>query len=531
MGTKRRGGLSRRRFLAGAGLGILGAGAVGCGEDSLRPAGELEALVVGSGFGGAVAALRLGQAGVPTTVLERGLAWPVSDQHDTFTATLNPDWRSTWLRDRTVAPMGPSFRIDRGLGVLAREEFDHMQVYTGAGVGGGSLVYGCMTVPPTRSIFERVFGSMVSFNDMEQQWLPRVMAMLDASPVPQEVLDQPFYAMSRYFIATCREAGVPTRLIDLATDWEAISAEVRGTVPAAATVGELLYGGNSGYKNSLDRNYLPAAVATGFVTIETQMDVVAVHRGPRGTWAVDVRHMDGSGETVREETRTCDLLVLAAGSLGTTKLLLQLQREGGLPGLGDALGGGWGANGNTMFMRSDLDQPTGDMQANPPVVAAFDLDNPHAAIVVENAPFPIGSDCACLLQLAVSDDPQRGRLELDARGDSLQLEWPEHSHAATVEAVQDFARRMSQRDGGRLGHGWLPDVTRNFTYHPLGGAPMGEVCDSWGRVHGAPGLAVVDGALIPGNTACSNPSLTIAAVAERAMDTLVREELPRLRRA
>ena len=65
----------------------------------------------------------------------------------------------------------------------------------------------------------------------------------------------------------------------------------------------------------------------------------------------------------------------------------------------------------------------------------------------------------------------------------------------------------------------------NSTWHSLGGASMGTVCDLDGRVHGQRGLYVLDGALIPGTTAACNPSMTIAAVAERAMDNLVANDV------
>ena len=515
------------------GAAVLGASALpgalaGCSGDAARPTGERKAIVIGSGFGGAVAALRLAEAGVRVTLLERGMAWPIEDDGDTFSLSLNADRRSTWLRDRTVAPLGPAFRIERHLGVLAREDFDTMKVYTGAGLGGGSLVYGCMTVQPTEAIFQRVFGSDLSWSSMDGHWFPLVRRMLGAEPVPQDIFEAPFYEMSQRFAETCMDAGVRTELIDLATDWAVVRAEMEGARRPSAILGELLYGGNSGYKNSLDRTYLEAAAATGFLEVRTQHEVVRIDRSQRGTWIADVQVLEADGSVASTDTFEADMLFLGAGSLGTTRLLLRMQREGRLVGLPNTLGEQWGANGNAMFMRSNLRFGTGRMQANPPIMAAFDLDNPHTAIVVENAPFPIGFDCNCLLQLAVSDDPQRGRLELDDRGESLQLEWPEHSHEATLRAVEDFATRMEAHDGGTLGHPWLREVTKDFTYHPLGGAAMNHVCDTFGRVAGEPGLYVVDSALIPGNTACSNPSLAIAAVAERALDTIVRQDLRRL---
>jgi cholesterol oxidase len=517
-----------RALLAGLGAGVV-PGVAGCGDTLAEPErGPLRALVIGSGFGGSIAALRLGQAGVRTTVLERGKAWPVDPAGGTFALSLGPDNRSTWLRDRSIAPIGPAFPIDSPrLGVLAREDFDTMKVYTGAGVGGGSLVYGCMTVKPTEALYRRLLGDQVPWEEMVSTWFPLTKQMLAASPVPDDILAADFYTMSRRFREVCAGAGVPTELIDLATDWSVVRQEMAGEVEAAAIVGELLYGANSGYKNSLDRNYLPQAVATGQVDIRPQHEVRSIHRHAHG-WAVDVQELREDGSGHNPHTLEADLVVVAAGSLHTTRLLLEMQQRGDVTGMEDRLGTQWGANGNTMFMRSGLDADTGRMQANPPIVAAFDLDNSHTPIVVENAPFPVGFECNCLMQLAVSEDPQRGRLELGSGAAGLQLDWPETSHALTVDAVLDFVERMNRQDGGQLGNNWLPEPTRDFTYHPLGGAAMGVVCDSAGRVGGEPGLYVVDGALVPGNSACSNPSWLIAALAERAMATIVAQDLRRL---
>jgi cholesterol oxidase len=67
--------------------------------------------------------------------------------------------------------------------------------------------------------------------------------------------------------------------------------------------------------------------------------------------------------------------------------------------------------------------------------------------------------------------------------------------------------------------------TINSTWHSLGGACMGSVCDLNGRVLGHKGLYVLDGALMPGTTAACNPSMTIAAIAEHAMDQIVKNDI------
>lgn len=507
--------------LADGGFPDVGGADDGLPDVSLTPK---TAIVVGSGYGGAVAALRLAEAGVQVTVIERGRAWPVQADGETFCTNLRPDGRSTWKRTQTVTPLGPSFRIDSSLGVLAREDFDNMQVYTGAGVGGGSLVYGCMTVQPQRSLFDAVFAGQLSYDELDTTWYPLVQQMLQASPIPEDLFQADFYQMSRRFQATGDQAGIRSLRIDLATDWEAVRREMRGEARESAIVGDLLYGANSGYKNSLDRTYLPAAVATGNTQILVQSEVTGIARTLAGGWVVFVEETDRDGTVVATHEYESDLLFLAAGSVGTTRLLLNAQREGTVTGLENALGTNWGNNGNVMFMRSEIETDTGTRQANPPVLAADYTDNPHVPILVENAPFPIGFECNCLLQLAVSADPTRGRFGLNQDG-SLALEWPEDGSQSTVDAVQAFSDQMARVDGGRMGSSWLQAPTRHFTYHPLGGAAMGSVCDTFGRVRNAPGLYVVDSALIPGAVGCANPSWTIAAVAERALATIVRQDL------
>src|SRR5699024_4167248 len=109
----------------------------------------------------------------------------------------------------------------------------------------------------------------------------------------------------------------------------------------------------------------------------------------------------------------------------------------------------------------------------------------------------------------------RGRVVYDPGQDRGVIRWPADGDAAILHGhIDPTARRIV----GPTGH--LTDTNRmlNSTWHPLGGAAMGSVCDLDGRVLGQRGLYVVDGALIPGTTAACNPSWTIAAIAERALD-------------
>src|SRR5688500_9303872 len=112
--------ISRRDFLlsmaAGAGYLLGNNGPFKLIEESE----EVKALVIGSGFGGAVAALRLAQAGIPVTVIERGKRWPITDEQNTFSTIFKPDGRSAWLSPRTVLPGTDTTPINVFPGVLDR---------------------------------------------------------------------------------------------------------------------------------------------------------------------------------------------------------------------------------------------------------------------------------------------------------------------------------------------------------------------------------------------------------------------------
>jgi cholesterol oxidase len=168
------GGVSRRGFLIGTGstLGALAlpswwTAAVANPRRALATGDHVPALVIGSGYGGAVAALRLTQAGVATHIVEMGRSWttPGSDGK-IFCNMLDPDGRSSWLRTQTDQPVGyflgfPANKsITKYTGVLDSEKFAATRIYQGRGVGGGSLVNGGMAVTPKRENFGAILPTV-----------------------------------------------------------------------------------------------------------------------------------------------------------------------------------------------------------------------------------------------------------------------------------------------------------------------------------------------------------------------------------
>ena len=241
---------------------------------------DAKAIIIGSGFGGAVAALRLGQAGIDTVVLERGRAWPIKDptRNATFATFEEPDGRAAWLSPVIRTPGYEGTRIRVYPGVLEVLAEDGITVMAGAGVGGGSLVYSGVLVQPPRELFEQVFPRSIDYGEMDRVYYPRVRGILKPAPIPDDILATDYYATGRVVREHGVRAGFPVRersaqfgnatwKMDLNVDWEVIRGEIAGTRVPSAIIGEQWYGNNSGAKLSVDRNYLPQAAATGFVQI------------------------------------------------------------------------------------------------------------------------------------------------------------------------------------------------------------------------------------------------------------------------
>ena len=457
---------------------------------------DIEAIVVGSGFGGAVAALRLAQAGVRTLVLERGRRWPIRPSGDTFAPSFNPDRRSAWFR--TSWNGRP---IERYAGVRDMIEGDGMTVTQGAGVGGGSLVYAAFTYQPSREMFRRALGDVIDYDAMERVFYPRVRAMLKASPIPDDVLAAPCAAGARRFIAQAEAAGFHARRLDMAVDWNIVREEIAGEREPSWIVGEFTT--NSGAKNTLDRNYLAEAEGAGPVEIRPLHRVTAIAERKAG-FRVSFEAIDELGAVVTRDAVDCRLLVLAAGSIGTSTLLLRARSKGTLTRLGENVGRFWGGNGDRFV-------PVAEERRMITGVSFEHLDNPHGPVVVEDTPD---------VRFVMTCDGV-GTLRYDPERDDVALEWPADDPAKTAATrASAYTNQILETRNG------LPPFKTHVTsrtVHPLGGAVIGQVCDSFGRVLGYDGLYVVDGALLPATSGCANPSLTIAALAERALERIVHE--------
>ncbi|WP_113699829.1 GMC oxidoreductase [Nonomuraea lactucae] len=534
--------VSRRGFITGTGS-ILGAAALtglspAARAHTLRAAvpitdgAHVPALVIGTGYGGSVAALRLAQAGVDVHMIEMGMAWDTpGPDGKIFCNTLSPDRRSYWLRTRTKAPLNYflGFPIDRDIprytGILDAEDFGGITVYQGRGVGGGSLVNGGMAVTPRRENFGAVLPS-VNADEMYGVYYPRANAELGVGTVDPAWFDSTAcYQYARVGRKHAQRSGFPFVFVPDVYDWDYMEQEAAGTVPKSALAGEILYGNNHG-KKSLQQTYLARARATGKVTVSPLHKVTSVAPAAGGRYTVVIEQLNTNGETTATKTVTADRVFFAAGSVGTSKLLVRLKATGALPGLNDEVGKGWGDNGNVMCGRANhLWDPTGKLQSSIPCCG---IDNWAAGgAFAEIAPLPTGIETYASFYLSITRNPHRAQFSWNAATGRVDLNWQTSWKQPSI----DMARTIFDKINAKEGTIYRTDLFGVYkiwgdqlTYHPLGGAVLDRATDNYGRLTAYPGLYVIDGSLIPGNTSV-NPFVTITALAERNIEKIIATDL------
>ncbi|MEV5505407.1 GMC oxidoreductase [Streptomyces orinoci] len=538
--------LSRRRLLgravlsaaALAGASTLSALPQAVAQQRSRSGSFVPAVVVGTGYGAAVSALRLAEAGIPTLMLEMGRLWntPGPDGR-VFCGMLNPDRRSSWFRTRTQAPLSSFLWLDvvnrdieRYPGVLDRVDYDHMSVYVGRGVGGGSLVNGGMAVVPRREYLRQVLPRIDSAR-MYGRYFPRANAMLRVNLIDKGWFESTdWYRFARVSREQAGRAGLHTVFIPNVYDFGYMRREADGRVPRSALAGEVIYGNNHG-KASLDKTYLAAALGTGKVVIETLHQVRAIRQERDGSYVLTVDQTDEGGAVLRRKEIGCRYVFLGAGSLGSTELLLRARETGALPDLGTEIGRGWGPNGNVMTARaSHLWQPTGAHQSCIPVLGIDDWDNPDHPVFAEIAPLPAGLETWASLYLAITRNPERGTFVYDKAAGRARLRWTRDQSAPAVAAARSLFDRMNRANRTHYRRDLFGTPAKafadDFCYHPLGGCVLGRATDDYGRVRGYRHLYVNDGALIPGSVGV-NPFVTITALAERNVERVIAEDIAR----
>ncbi len=522
---------------------------------------DYDVLIIGSGFGGSVSALRLTEKGYKVGVLEAGRRFA---DHE-FAKT---SWR---LREFLWAPRLGCYGIQR-IHLLR-----NVMILAGAGVGGGSLNYAnTLYVPPEPFFNDQQWSHITDWReelmphyDQAKRMLGVVMnpTFTDADRIMKEVADE--MGVGDTFTPT--PVGVFFGADGQKTPGKTVPDPYFGGVGPARTgcieCGECMTGCRHGAKNTLVKNYLGLAEKAGAQVIP-MTTVTGFSQRPDGTWEIETVR---TGRWARKSRRTYTArhLILAAGTWGTQKLLFKMRDSGTLPKLSDKLGVLTRTNSESivgagrMEARPDLDLTHG--------VAITSSIHPTPDTHVEPCRYGKGSNAMGLLQTLMTDGPGAGGSDVprwkqlfinagqDPRGMLRMLSprrWSERTMISLVMQHLDNSittytkkgalggRRMTSKQGhGEPNPTWIPvgnEVTRRIaekidgvaggtwgelfniplTAHFLGGAAIGDspergVIDPYQRVYGYPTLHVMDGAAISANLGV-NPSLSITAQAERA---------------
>ncbi|MGU3410674.1 GMC oxidoreductase [Microbacterium sp. M1A1_1b] len=521
--------------------------------------------VIGSGFGASVAAARLAAAaGNDVVVLERGREWVPGDFPTDVTS----------MRQALRTRSNPLGLFDLQLGT----DVDRL---TANGLGGGSLVYANVLLEARPEVFDTVWPTSIDA-DVLRPYADRVRAVLRPEQFtgPSDKA-APLDRLGRLHGRTPRRLPLAVKITG------APGPNAAGVHQAPCTAcGNCVTGCNVGAKTTMWASYLPMAKRAG-ARLVTATEVLRIEPGPPGgrRWTLHgIRHgVRGRRRTTRPFTLHADVVVLGAGSVGTTTILLRSARAG-LP-LSDRLGERFSGNADSLSVSYNStsrrtgtgarDQSAPELAVGPTITTALDLrDGADGHLVQDGAlPYPVAealrrvlglrfalsSDakvwcdlrpngcppgCGALehsqVWLAMGTDSSAGRIGLDPRG-AARITWAAAGEQDVYRDQLADLRALSEGSEARfvgnprraLLRRGVPAATP-ITVHPLGGAVMADdvragVCDADGRVFDPAGdvhqgLYVVDGALCPTSTG-ANPSLTIAALAERISERLVERHL------
>ncbi|WP_244892436.1 GMC oxidoreductase [Mycobacterium asiaticum] len=534
---------SRRRFLgaaAGIAVGAVGTGAIEVAmrrdQVGARPRAHYRAIVVGSGYGGGVSALRLGQAGIETLVLERGRWWDAADTDGKrFSRMLPADNRAGWFTD--VPPsLVPSFR-----GVSMEQVAKHAPsqqpvqagicdkvahgahtVFRGMGVGGGSLVNAAIAAIPTAAQVRAAFPD-IDPSVFLGTYVERAKDMLRISYRDMDWFEQtPWFQYARVGRQYAAAAGYGVDYNGSAYSFDYMRREEAGQVPRSALDFEQQYGNNYGRFGSVDQTYIAAALATGKVTLKPLTEVTGIRRERSGEYVITTREIDRFGKELRRDEIGCDELYLSAGVLGTAELLLRARERGTLPDLSEEIGRGYGNNGDIMVAHTlQPGDPAGTRQSLLGMINLDGRDDPDNPVYASMFSLPLPVETYALGYYVMVRTGDRADIVYNGASDSIGIDWPEgHTEHLRVRAAKVFdrvthANGVDYRDDLFEGKVFAPN-----TVHPMGGVVRGRATDGYGRVKGYTKLYVNDASLLPGYLGC-NPFMTITALAERNMEGIL----------
>ncbi len=515
-----------------------------------------DVVVVGSGFGGSVTALRLTEKGYRVAVLEAGDRFDDAD----FPAT---SWdNKKYLFAPTLGMYGIQ-RID-----MVRD----CMIVAGAGVGGGSLVYANTLYEPLEAFYRDPSWAHIT------DWKAELTPYYDQAKRMLGVVDNPVRTPSDEVMEkVAGEMGVadtfhPTPVGVFfggpgADPGERVADPYFGGAGPdrnpCRNCGECMTGCRHNAKNTLVKNYLWLAEQNGAV-VHPLTTVTRVRPRAGGGYEVQARWTKAKlSRRSAVKTFTADQVVFSAASLGTQKLLHRLKLEGDLPHLSDRLGHLTRTNSESILGAIAPDTSV-DYSTGVAITSSF---HPDSDTHIEPVRYGRGSNFMALMQTVLTDGDgplPRWRSWLkelwaqrrNARSFYDFRHWSERTVIALVmqsldnsittyltrtpvgwrltsrqghgrpnptwiPAGNEAVRRMAAAMGGTAGGSIGDPFDRPLTAHFIGGCAIGDspdtgVVDPYQRVFGHPGLHVVDGSAISANLGV-NPSLTITAQAERAM--------------
>jgi cholesterol oxidase len=497
-----------------------------------------DVIVIGSGFGGAVSASRLVEAGIKVKMIERG-PWrdslPVRSMGIKRRSPFPTGWHHLTKLVRTLR----NSKLPGGKVTLNKEGFMEMHVGKGlnvicsSNVGGGSHIYSGLNVKPPEpgywdgvadglsdaamdSHYQRVFDRMQSTVPEPKHVRQSIRDRFDGSLDTDQGIDQ--IGMGLLF------ADDPDNPKEVVTE--------DGVTRREATLGEDgNLGSPGGGKATLDFVYLARAIKQGLDVLD-QREALTIRPSPAdapGRYRVNVENH----HTGEFESHYADNVIVAAGTLNTLHLLLRSRDTngglGGMPRLGQRFGG----NGD-FFAYWNLNDRTQDLTKSNPVRSLLRLqkdDNP-----LSNRPTPMIAEGALpspddlpvprwlknkfrrgSFVAGMGPDAQDGTVTLE--NGKLKIDYqPDNSQIFTD--IKDTMDGVSEKTGKKMYY-----IQRPTTVHPTGGACIGRsdkegVVGANGEVFGHPGLYVADAAVLP-NPVGGPPAMTIAAWADHLAEQFI----------
>ncbi|HEY0905532.1 MAG TPA: GMC family oxidoreductase [Marmoricola sp.] len=520
---------------------------------------DFDVIVVGSGFGGSVSALRLAEKGYKVAVLEAGARFRDEDFAD-----------NSWDVKRYL------FRPEVGCyGIQRIDALRDCMIVSGAGVGGGSLVYANTLYEPLEAFYRD--PSWAHITDWKAELAPyydqakRMLGVIEnplrtaADDVMEQVADDMGVGDTFHPTPVGVFFGGPGETHHDTVDDPYFGGAGPDRVPCRAC-GECMTGCRHNSKNTLVKNYLYLAEAKG-VRVMPLTTVTRISPKAGGGYEVATKFTKARRATTRStRTLTAEQVIVSAAALGTQRLLHRMKDEGHLPRISDRLGYLSRTNSESILgaiapVASGVDYSRG--------VAITSSFHPDEHTHIEPVRYGKGSNFMSMMQTVLTD----GDGPVPRWRTWLGEMWKERTHVRDLYDFKHWSERtvialvMQTIDNSittylkkvpgtniryltsRQGHGipnptWIPvgnraarmmadliggtaggnigePFNRPLTAHFIGGCTIGDsaetgVIDPYHRVYGHPGLHVVDGSAISANLGV-NPSLTITAQAERAM--------------